>query len=150
MKYKVHEIKKPIPYELIESGKLVRRQSKDSFNVIEFIIDPINDIESKNFVEFCKEKTLSMKTNRKNTDSKIRTTKILSKDKYLGVASEYLLTLCINKYFIKNAIDKITLNPDFIDYNSHVDIAILDKSTEKSKTIELRASFPYARLDKVI
>lgn len=91
-----------------------------------------------------------METNCKNTNSKIRTIEILLKDKYLGIASEYLLTFCINKYFIKNAIDKVALNPDFIDYDSHVDITILDKSTEKSKTIELRSSFPYARLDKVI
>lgn len=146
----MHKIKKPIPYKLIKYGKLVRRQSKDFFNVIEFIIDPINDIESKNFVEFCRKKALSMKTNCKNTDSKIRTTKILLKDKYIGVASEYLLTLCINKYFIKNAINKTAVNPEFTDYNSHIDIIILDNSTQTSKTIELRSSFPYASLDQVI
>lgn len=32
MKFKMHKIKKPISYEPIESGKLVRRQPKDFFN----------------------------------------------------------------------------------------------------------------------
>ena len=122
---------------------------KEKFNVISFTLDPENIQKDWNLLEKIKGKIKEMNTNQMNTAGYIRDEETLLKDKYLGTMSEELLTYLLNKYFQKKEIPAIAKNEEFINYDNHVDIVIEKENNEKIK-IEVRGSYPYAKLENVI
>lgn len=135
-------IEKPIYFPTSSSGKNPMYRENSNFYVIKFILDPIKDQKK---IENWYEKAQGMNANIKNTNGDIREEQNLIKDRYLGVASEELFTLFLQQNFPEYKVS----NPEFENYETHVDI-IIEKNSNLKKTIELRSSFPRAKLNNVI
>ena len=138
MKYKIVELRKPNYLN-----------GRETFTIIEFIVDFSS--EDKELLEKIKIQIEEMNTNKKNTSGEIRDEITLIKDKYLGIMSEKILTVFLNKHFEEKNIPFRAINEKFVNYDKHVDIIIKDlRDTNKNYKIEVRGSYPYKSKEETI
>lgn len=129
------------------SGKMISYPSK-VYQLYAYEIDPNAYAEDKELVEQTRVEAseLAKRTNDLDTAGRVRSWNVKLKDAYLGILAEKLIRKYLRTEFSQEArVDK----ERFVDHDTHVDIKI-NWNTGNPTTIEVRSSFAYDTMDRVV
>lgn len=119
------------------------------FIITSFFIDPINKDQDRQYVQSIVDEVKHLETTQLNTSGKQRTLKELHNTKYLGMLAENVF----QRYLKLKLPNNIEVNRDeYTNYEEHVDLSITNSNhnNNESLSVEIRCSFPYAKLERVI
>jgi len=120
------------------------KQTRDrDFVIVEF---PIEEKKNDPFRQEAFSRLKIIKPAPVNPSGQIRDEETLKKTRYLGIISEILLTNFLKEKLGPNV--QVEMEKEYQNYEEHTDITLKKNST--ILTIEVRGSFPFSRLEKVI